>query len=86
MNIFYAVVYTGFREWGVPGAMGVLFYIGEIRNLAFLQIRKFLKNVKKQWKNYKFEIAFKEFLRFLKVWQFRENLMKSVEHAGNMDV
>ena len=44
-----SVVYIGFRGWGgVPEAMGgVLFYIGEMKNFAFFQTRKFSKNVKK---------------------------------------
>ena len=46
------VVYTGFREWGrwSRHAWGVLFYIGEIKNFAFFQTRKFSKNVKKAMK------------------------------------
>ena len=40
------VVYTGFRGWG-----GVLFEIGEIKNFAFFQTRKFSKNDKKAMKN-----------------------------------
>ena len=46
------VVYTGFRGWGEgPGRLGgVLFYIGEIKNFAFFQTRKFSKNVKKAMK------------------------------------
>ena len=48
-----AVVYTGFpRCAGLPEAMWrVLFYIGEIKNLAFFQIRKVSKYVKKSMKN-----------------------------------
>ena len=46
-----SVVYTGFRGWGVPGAMGgVLFYIGEIENLVFFHTRKISKNFKKSMK------------------------------------
>ena len=46
------VVYTGFRGWGVSGEQlgGVLFYIGEIKNFAFLQTFEILKNVKKSMK------------------------------------
>ena len=36
------VVYTGLRGWGHREEwVGVLFYIGEIKNLAFCQTRKF---------------------------------------------
>ena len=47
-----SVVYTGFLGWGgVTGAMGGgTFYIGEIKNFAFFQTRKFSKNVKKSMK------------------------------------
>ena len=51
--ILLAVVYTGFCVWGggVPGAWGgVLFFIGEIKNFAFFQTRKFSKNAKKSMK------------------------------------
>ena len=43
------VVYRGFRRWwGGPGRLGGgLFYIGEIKNFAHFQTRKFSKNVKK---------------------------------------
>ena len=40
-----AVVYTGFRWWGVPGSLGDS--IGESKNFAFLKIRKISKNAKK---------------------------------------
>ena len=48
----YTVVYTGFHGWGgVPAGLGgVLIYIGEIKNFAFFQTRKFSKNVKKAMK------------------------------------
>ena len=46
-----AVVYTGFCVWGVvPGAWGGTFFIGEIKNFAFFQTRKFSKNAKKSMK------------------------------------
>ena len=41
-----AVVYTGFRGWGGGP--------GEIKNFAFLQTRKFSKNVKKSMKIFYF--------------------------------
>ena len=45
------VVYTGFCVWGgVPGAWGGTFFIGEIKNFAFFQTRKFSKNAKKSMK------------------------------------
>ena len=45
---------------GVPGGMGgVLFYIEEIKNLAFFQTRKFSKFLKNQWKIYNFFANFK---------------------------
>ena len=47
------VVYTGFRGsggMGVPAGLGVLVYIGEIKNLAFFQTRKFSTNFKKSMK------------------------------------
>ena len=34
---------------------GYFFYIGEIKNVALFQTRKFSKNVKKQWRSYNFE-------------------------------
>ena len=35
----FPIGYAAFREYGVPGAMGgVLFYIGEINNLAVLKV------------------------------------------------
>ena len=45
-----SVVYTGFRGWGGgPGRLGgVLFYIGENKNFAFFQTRKFAKKLKNQ--------------------------------------
>ena len=48
----FSVVYTGFCVWegGVPGAMGGTFFIGEIKNFAFFQTRKFSKNVEKSMK------------------------------------
>ena len=43
-----AVVCTGFRDGGGPGSnWGILFNIGEIKNFAVFQTRKFSKNVKK---------------------------------------
>ena len=47
-----AVVYTGFRGWRGPGSNwgGVLFDIGEIKNVEFFQTRKSSKNVKKSMK------------------------------------
>ena len=58
LTYFYyiSVVYTGFCVWGgVPGAMvpfggGGTFFIGEGKNFAFFQTRKFSKNVKKAMK------------------------------------
>ena len=52
LNLTLTVVYTGFRGWGgVPAGLGgILFYIGEIKNFAFFQTRKFSKNVKKSMK------------------------------------
>ena len=45
-----SVVYTGFRGWGgVPGVMGGgTFFIGENKNFAFFQTRKFAKKLKNQ--------------------------------------
>ena len=50
--VLSAVVYTGFCVWGggFPGAWGGSFFIGEIKNFAFFQTRKFSKNVKKLMK------------------------------------
>ena len=50
-----AVVYTGFSAWGgVPAAIvpfgGGTFFIGESKNFAILQTRKFSKNAKKSMK------------------------------------
>ena len=52
MEYEITVVYTGFRGWGGSRQqwVGVLFYIGEIKNFAFFQTRKFSKNVKKSMK------------------------------------
>ena len=49
------VVYTGFWAWGGPGRNGPVwgegtFFIGESKNFAFFQARKFSKNVKKSMK------------------------------------
>ena len=51
----FAVVYTGFWAWGGgPGSNGPVwggtFFIGESKNFAFFQGRKFSKNVKKSMK------------------------------------
>ena len=44
-----AVVYTGFCVWGGgPGSLGGTFFIGEIKNFAFFQTRKFSTNAKNQ--------------------------------------
>ena len=45
----YSVVYTGFRG-GDQEDWGYFLYIGEIKNLAFFQTRKFSKNLKKSMK------------------------------------
>ena len=57
MYCFYfpkAVVYKGFWAWGGPGSNGPVggatFFIGESKNFAFFQGRKFSKNVKKSMK------------------------------------
>ena len=52
-NAINAVVYTGFCLWGgVSGAWGWgTFFIGEIKNFAFVQTRKFSINVLKSMKN-----------------------------------
>ena len=67
---------------------GVLFYIGEMKNFAFFQTRKFSKNVKKSMKNLYFLRIFKEILRFFgKLYRnFHENLGKYLENFGNMDL
>ena len=44
-----SVVCTGFRGEGVRWAIGVKFYIGEIKNFAFIQTPKFSKMLKNQW-------------------------------------
>ena len=76
---------------------GVLFYIGEIKNLAFFQTRKVSKTLKNQRKFYNFLKILKENLRYLKILKealrifenslrfyrnFRENVWKNF---GNMD-
>ena len=53
MKYFYVtitVVYPGFRGWRGYREQwgGGTFYLGEIKNFAFFQTRKFLKNVKNQ--------------------------------------
>ena len=62
MYIHNAVVYTGFRGWGGSREQrgGVFFDIGESKNLAFFQTRKFSKNVKKSMEK---TIGFGKFLR-----------------------
>ena len=76
---------------GVPGAMGGIFYNGEIKNFSFFQTWKFSKNVKNQWKMYSFLKVFKEILRFfekfLKFYRnFREILGKNLDKFGNIDL
>ena len=78
-----------FADGGVPGAMGggCTFDIGESKNLAFLQTRKFSKNVKKSMKKVSFLKILKEIFRFfentLRFYRnFRKNLWKNF---GNMD-
>ena len=59
---------------GVPGEMGgVLIEIGEIKNFAFFQARKFSKNVRKSMKIYNCLKNFKKILRCF-------------ENFGNMDL
>ena len=45
MSPTLSVVYTGFGAWG-----GGTFFIGESKDFAFFQARKFSKNVKKSMK------------------------------------
>ena len=73
-----AEVYTGFCVGG-PGSNGGTFCIGELKDFAFFQTRKFSKKLKIQWKNYNFLKICKEMLRIL--GKFRESL----ENFGNMD-
>ena len=70
---------------GGPGRLGgVLFYIGEIKNFAFFQTRKFSKNVKKAMKL----LSFFENLHvnFAIFWKFFKILSKILENFGNMDL
>ena len=63
----FSVVYTDFSDGGGgPGSNGggVLFNIGEIKNFAFFQTRKFSKNVKKAMKKYYFLKNLKGILQF----------------------
>ena len=64
---------------------GLLFYIGEIKNVAFFQTRKFSKNVKKSMKILEFfenlNLNFAIFWKFFKILskisrKFRENFRK----------
>ena len=50
----FTVVYLGFRRWG-GGMGGVLFYIGEIKNLAFFETRKVPKIFRKSMKNFEYK-------------------------------
>ena len=56
---------------GVPGAMGGgTFYIGEIKNVAFLQTRKVSKDFKKAMKNLQFLKILNEIFRFFDFLKF----------------
>ena len=50
--------------WGVPGPMGVLFYIGERKKLAFLHTRNLSKTFKQAMKNLQYLNILLECLRF----------------------
>ena len=68
------------QQWG-----GGTFNIGEIKNFAFFQTRKFSKNVKKSMKiDMQILRFFEGFLKFYR--NFRENLGEILENLGNMDL